>query len=246
MTLTPGLFTPEGNNLEWGTGFSEKHMAAVKRAIGTLPAEYFMDVQIAGKEEDLKQATDLVVVSVPEIGSLGVRVRSSSYYINHRTGEPHGSWDLSIRVQTRHYHWAIPAKPDGGTEIHKLRRGFCSRYFYGYSHDDKGELAAWWLLDVDKMREKGMFEWEQYTHQSGKCPNGATWCENKLCAACTPNWLQIHPNCDHTAAAYLKLQYLEEQGCVMHQWHRSQDTEAPLSVDGTTPAERFNAVVGGW
>ena len=239
-------YLSEGKSREWGWGFAERHMPAVKKAVGSLRAECFMDVQTAGRQQDLKEATDLVVVSVPEIGKLGVRVRSKEYGMNRRTGELSDSCDLSIRVETRHFHWATPVKPDEGTEIHKLRRGFCSRYFYGFSHDNKGELAAWWLLDVDKMREQGMFEWEQYTHPAGECPQGCVYCvEKELCPVCTPSWLQINPNGDSTAAAYLKLKYLEEQGCVLEKWQRSANGEASVpKASDTTVSERWLKIMG--
>ena len=159
-----------------GWKFAELHMPAVRKVLGSLPADYFLDFATAPAKQDMQEATDLVI----EVsgGTMAVRVRSNKFYRSAR-GE--------------FYDWSVRCVSHGRkTEIHKLREGFGDWYFYGYSLDDKGKLAAWWLLDMHRVREEGILDMD--------------------------NW-QVHPNRDGTSGMYIPLRVLEERGCVIDFCH---------------------------
>lgn len=115
--------------------FAELHMQAVRDALGGLPAKIFFDIQTAPIKRDMEEATDLIL-SV-STGDIAVRVRRSEY-IKYM--------DWSIRVQNN----------GRKTEIHKLLEGFARWYFMGWSLDNKGTLADWYLIDLDKVRKNNI------------------------------------------------------------------------------------------
>lgn len=156
-----------------GWAFSELHMPAVRAELVRLPAGYFMDFAAAEAKQDMEQATDLVLNI--EGGTMAVRVRRNEFW---KKADRYGP-DWSIRYKSR---------GGGKTEIHKLQEGYCDWYFYGYSLDDAGALAAYWLIDLYRVREEGLLDRE---------------------------W-QVWPNGDQSAGMYVPLAELEAAGCVLH------------------------------
>jgi len=161
-----------------GFAFAELHMPAVRRELGELPMKLFMDIEKAEAKQDMEEATDLIL-SVSG-GDIAVRIRRKKFW---ERGVIYGL-DFSVRAVCRGHL----------TEIDKLIDGFGDWYFYGYSSDDKGEIAEWWLLDLDKVRESGVLEDEQFP---------------------------INPNGDGTAGKYIPLDVLEDLGCVIA--HKRKD-----------------------
>jgi len=96
---------------------------------------HIVKIEIAPETRDTKEATDLVIEVIG--GSVAVRVRRSN--IGYR--------DLTIRSR----------RPSGiPTELHKLREGFCDWYLYGWTNN--GHISEWILVDLNQMREAGLFE----------------------------------------------------------------------------------------
>lgn len=132
------------------------HMPAVKKVLCDLPAGTFLDILTAEPKRDMNEATDLVVELAG--GTLAVRVRRKK----HLGFAKRFGFDFSVRCESR----------GNKTEIHKLRDGFGDWYFYGYSGDDKGSLAYWWLFDLDKIREDGILNKKWKIHSNGDGTSG--------------------------------------------------------------------------
>jgi hypothetical protein len=113
--------------------FSEKYIASI-RDILQKNACYIVRVVVATPEEDMKQSTDLKVVV--RAGDVAVRVRRK-----HKTFR-----DVTIRAY----------KNGNKTEIHKLREGYGDWYLYAW--ESETGIEEWVLLDINKMREAGLFD----------------------------------------------------------------------------------------
>lgn len=166
------------SNFATGWKFAELHMPAVRTALSELPAGIFLNFATADAKRDMEQATDLVLEV--EGGTIAVRIRSNKYYLSYLDGKPHKpkALDWSVRWVSR----------GARTEIHKLREGFGDFYFYGYSEDDRGMLADWWLIDLHTVRERDILE-------------SGLW--------------QVNPNYDGTEGGYFPIWRLEEANCVL-------------------------------
>lgn len=149
--------------------FMLAHMPAVCKVLYALPMGIFLDVNEAEPKQDMEEATDLVLELSG--GTMAVRVRRHRYWNSDYIG------DWSIRYEC-HGH---------KTEIHKLREGFGDWYFYGYSLDDKGEVAQWHLIDLAKVRSCGLLDEE---------------------------W-DVHPNNDGTAGMYIPIKELYRRDCII-------------------------------
>ena len=138
-----------GIGFDVGWAFSERHMPAVRDAIGSIPTRIFLDVATAPVERDQHEATDLVLrVSG---GDVAVRIRKRA-----------ALWDCP--------EWSVRVRSRGGhkTELDKLLGGFCRWYFFGYGDGHDG-LFAWWLLDLDVVRSAGVLAetWPRHTNHDG-------------------------------------------------------------------------------
>ncbi len=93
----------------------------------------FVKIEIANPKEDMEQATDLKIEVTG--GNVGVRIRRDTSFR-----------DFTIRAY----------KNGNRTEIDKLREGYCNWYLYCWTRNDK--ITDWILLDINKMREKGLLD----------------------------------------------------------------------------------------
>ena len=100
---------------------------------------YIVSIRVADKEEDTRQATDMVIEV--ETGTVCVRIRSHGSHKDKYRG-------LTIRTKSA---------GNGKTEIHKLREGFGKYYFYAWA-DESDVLAEWVLIDIDKVRDAGLLD----------------------------------------------------------------------------------------
>lgn len=153
--------------------FAELHMPEVRRMLGNLPARLFFNIDTAPLVQDTQQATDLVLSLTS--GDIAVRVRKNWYWLN--TQKRHYAPDWSIRAVCHGYK----------TEIEKLKEGFARWYFMSYSKDDLGQLAFWWLIDLDTVRREGILD--------------QPW--------------PIHPNNDGTAGMYIPVTGLYKSHCIL-------------------------------
>jgi len=132
--------------------FAEKHMPAVRNALGNMPAKTFFDIQTAPTKRDMEEATDLIL-SVSS-GDIAVRIRRNENYLESL--KPNRQLDWSVRVKNNGHK----------TEIDKLQEGFARWYFMGWSLDDKAELADWYLIDMDKIRKNNIMKRDYPTHSN--------------------------------------------------------------------------------
>lgn len=110
---------------QWSDGF----LPEVRRILFA-NALHLFDVEIATEEQDLKQATDMVIRIQGE-KTIAVRLRRSQYAYR----------DLTIRA------WR---EGNIETELHKIKAGFGDLYLYGWTQDMK--IAEWILVDLTKVR----------------------------------------------------------------------------------------------
>lgn len=114
----------------WETGYVEKVRAVLRTLV-----HHCVRIVVASSEKDMKEATDFNV----EMMGLAIAVRLRRPDCRFR--------DLTIRAD----------RSNGAkTELAKITEGFASRYFYGWI-DDHDEIAEWILVDLDKMRDSGLF-----------------------------------------------------------------------------------------
>jgi len=137
--------------------FMLAHMPAVRKILSSLPVGYFMDFAAAQPQQDMEQATDLVLEIIG--GTMAVRVRRRKYLDNAKDF----GLDWSIRYRNAGHK----------TEIHKLREGFADWYFYGYSANDIDAIAYWALIDLEMVRAAGMlakensYKWSMHDNGDG-------------------------------------------------------------------------------
>lgn len=118
--------------------FQHKHMGTVIRLL-KINAHHMVDFRLAGKAEDTKQATDMVIHMEHGL-TIGVRIR------RHMTGK-------------RYRDFTIRSKSFGGgkTELDKLREGWGDWYFYAWE-DHTGRLNEWVLVSLKALRDGKAFD----------------------------------------------------------------------------------------
>ena len=156
-----------------GWRFAELHMPNVRSELGELPMKHFIDIETAIAKRDMEEATDLVITTSGV--DIAVRIRRNKFY---KKASIFG-YDLSIRAVNKGYK----------TEIDKLIGGFGDYYFYGYSDDDNGTIAACCVIDINKMRQCGILEREY----------------------------PIYPNGDGTSGMYIPITEIRNEGCIIHE-----------------------------
>ena len=100
-------------------------------------AFHLVDFEIANEEQDLSQATDMIL-SINGDATIAVRLRRP--YYNYR--------DLTLRA------WR-----SGGiaTELHKVQQGFATYYLYGWTAHNY-TVPEWILVDMNQLRDSGLLE----------------------------------------------------------------------------------------
>lgn len=119
---------------DWADGYGAQIARIIKANVGAL-----IDVRTASAEQDIKQATDLVV-SVPA-GEIALRIRREDCAYR----------DLTLRYRRRgQTGWA------DNFEVQKILAGFARWYFYAWT---KGrDIGDWMLVDLEIVRESGLIE----------------------------------------------------------------------------------------
>lgn len=104
-------------------------------------------LSVASEEMDKKCATDFIITILG--GTVAVRLRRLSEFKDPTLR------DLTLRSRR------LDSKgQDVKTERAKIKEGHAFRYFYGWI-DDNGKIIEWMLVDLDKVREKGLLERER-------------------------------------------------------------------------------------
>lgn len=98
-------------------------------------AQHFISVNIAEPEQDMKQATDFIVVI--DGGEIAVRIRRDNCRFR----------DLTIRSK----------KGESKTEIDKIRDGWARYYLYCWTDFNK-DISEWIFVDLDIVRNTSLLE----------------------------------------------------------------------------------------
>lgn len=120
----------------WSDKFTNEAMMIIRSHQHLLPPPRFKSsISIASEMQDMRQATDAVVLQTGEI-CVALRVRRFNHLAKYRN-------EFTIRVKSR----------GGISELEKIKQGFCSVYFYGFANEYENGFAYWRLIDVNKFRK---------------------------------------------------------------------------------------------
>jgi hypothetical protein len=109
--------------------WSDGYLPEIRRILA-LNAAYFFDLRIASYQQDVKQATDMLV-SISRSKAVAIRLRRASYHQR----------DLTIRA----------SRISGATtELAKIKAGHGDFYLYGWTQDFA--IPEWMLIDLHKLR----------------------------------------------------------------------------------------------
>ena len=122
-------------NFRQDFAWQTKFYPSIKKILRDNAAK-IIDIAVANAEDDMKRATDFVA-----------SVKGRTIAVRIRRNVANSYRDLTIRSQ----------RPNGQeTELQKIRNGFADFYLYIWTADD--QILDWWLVDVGKMRDAGLFE----------------------------------------------------------------------------------------
>lgn len=120
---------------------ADKHLPQIKKILKGNFA-FILDVKHSSEEKDKKESVDLIaILENQSVINIAVRIR-----------EPECEYrDLTIR-----------AERNSGveTELSKIKKGFGRWYFYAWVNK-WNEIDEWMIVDLDKLREKGLLEKER-------------------------------------------------------------------------------------
>lgn len=123
----------------WDWTWSDGFLPEVRRILG-MNALYLLEVAVASAQQDMKQATDMLVTVS---GSIAVAVRLRRPVYNHR--------DLTIRA----------IRSSGATtELEKIRFGAGDFYLYGWTQGLR--VPEWMLVNLHNLRASGLLnrQWQ--------------------------------------------------------------------------------------
>lgn len=109
---------------EWSEQFKPQVRESIKKV-----ASKIINIRDATKNEDMKEATDMVVTA--DLGTIAVRVRSNKFKFGKYK-------DVTLRSYSN----------GNNTEIHKLREGWGDWYLYAWN-----EFEDWVFYDINKLRK---------------------------------------------------------------------------------------------
>lgn len=125
--------------------WADLHMDAIRKCLLENVECAFRVLDMSGTRDDLKLATDVIVMSTDR-GRIAVRIRRNRYY---------GKWrDLTLRARRR---------SGTETELAKIKAGACDWYLYGWSdgnvpEDTRGNLIDWLLVDLNELRRTDLLD----------------------------------------------------------------------------------------
>ncbi len=115
--------------------WSDRYLPQVKEILQE-NLNKIVQVKIAGDKEDTTNATDMVIQL--ESGDVAVRIRRPDCKFR----------DLTLRSSR---------ESGTETELSKIKKGLPRWYLYGWTND-KQEIYEWILVDLNKVREKELWE----------------------------------------------------------------------------------------
>jgi hypothetical protein len=116
---------------DWADGYLPEVQRILK-----LNAMHLVTIQLANVEQDMKQATDMIVTVTGE-KTIAVRVRRPY----------HDFRDLTLRAYR---------SSGAETELAKIKQRYANLYLYGWSQAKL--LPEWMLVDLDKLRACGLLD----------------------------------------------------------------------------------------
>lgn len=122
------------NDFKTDWDFQTGYYKAIENIIKS-NAKYFVYVRVANPEQDMKQATDFIVVI--EGGEIAVRIRRDNCRFR----------DLTIRSK----------RLESKTEIDKIKEGWARYYLYCWTDINKN-ISEWIFVDLNKIRELNLLD----------------------------------------------------------------------------------------
>lgn len=148
-------------------------------------------VRPAEKSEDVSQATDAVIV-LPDGGEIPVAYRE---------------WH-NTTFRALHLRYENQGQP---TEFGKIKGGEAKWYLYAW-HDGKNNIVMLKMVDLDRLREKGWFQPDQFARR---------W----------PGWLQRRDS--FTSMVGTMFTWMDGEGCVFY----SHGFDEPIFKKSYTPGD---------
>jgi len=128
-------------NFKRDWNWQEGYLPEVRRIL-LQNAAFLFTVQIASFQQDVKEATDMVL-SVQGQKRIGVRLRRAEY----------GYRDLTIRA----------SRVSGAqTELSKIQAGLGDAYLYGWTIGL--HISEWMLIDLNRLRASGLLTFAPLRH----------------------------------------------------------------------------------
>jgi len=159
------------NQSEYGPNreFSDMFISQIKDILKTCLGD-IKTIRVASDTEDQKQATDLVIQLTKKRGTVACRMRRDKIYFR----------DLTIRSRS-----CCGQK----TELDKLREGFADWYLYGWTKN--GKIAEWILVDLRKVRTKGLLNQPRFeqSNTDGKTKFISISIRELFESCCLKDWL---------------------------------------------------------
>lgn len=125
------------NDFAQNFAYQERLLDQIKTILKS-KAQLFVSFEIANAEQDMKQATDMVL-TIQGGQLIAVRCRRPE----------HRKWqDVTIRCRSRN---------GGKTELEKLKEGWGDWYVYAWE-DDNHTLSRWCIYDLHRVRQSGLLD----------------------------------------------------------------------------------------
>ncbi len=119
------------HDFDWQDGY----LPEVRRIL-LINALFLFNVGVATFQQDVKQATDMVM-SVTGQKAVAVRLRRAAYPYR----------DLTLRAER---------SSGATTELDKIKQGYGDCYLYGWTHDLS--ISEWMLIDLHQLRTSGLLD----------------------------------------------------------------------------------------
>jgi hypothetical protein len=109
----------------WADAYTEAAIAICGRYV----------LRVSDMDDDMHHAADLVTVTMHPL-HIGLRIRDASCAIKY-------PFDFTLRCRVG----------NSKTELEKIETGHCDWLWYGFAADIAGEVARWFLIDLNELRQ---------------------------------------------------------------------------------------------
>lgn len=115
---------------------SDSHLLEAKRILAEHLIPRLVAIETAGDLLDKREATDIIITH----GKARICYRCKSGKYRHLT-------DLNIRMTVR---------SGFRTEVHKIREGYGTHYFFCWLDDTNSRIDKWMIIDLDIVRRENL------------------------------------------------------------------------------------------